>query len=117
MSDTPRTDALMIEHWGSLKPFAGHPVAEFARKLERELAARTEALAPTWIPVAERQPKGEGWVLCSHPVLGLNGIAIRGGQEVRNWANDPQDKSMLDACWMPLPSSHFAASSPHSEEK
>jgi hypothetical protein len=36
MSDTPRTDALVIEHWGSLKPFAGHPVAEFARQLERE---------------------------------------------------------------------------------
>lgn len=37
MSDTPRTDALIIETWGSLKPFAGHPIAEFARKLEREL--------------------------------------------------------------------------------
>ena len=38
MSDTPRTDKVIIELWGSTKPFNGHPVAEISRTLERELA-------------------------------------------------------------------------------
>ncbi len=60
-----------------------------------------------WIPLKERLPEERGWVLCAHPVLGIDGVVIRDASEVRSWA-DPQDKSMIDACWMPLPASPFA---------
>lgn len=73
-------------------------------RAQGEQAMRPEVARNDWIPVSERAPEGDGWVLCAHEVLGIGGVVIRDKSAVRLWVNDPRDKSMMDAYWMELPS-------------
>ena len=75
-----------------------------ADEIERLQAAQPEALE--WIPLRERAPDGDDDVLVCHPAFRSHkterGIAMRSAKVVRIWAS-PDDSSMIDAHWMPLP--------------
>ncbi len=113
-SQNAEREAWCVLIFGALLPLEPQPTQWTAHSADSSIvkaprqADPDRTIAPTpsqdsgWVRVEERLPEGGNDVLTWHPVMGCQ-PCIRAAKTVRIWASDPQDTSMLDAFWTPLP--------------